>query len=592
VDPAAVLSAYRAASGGDAWQERAVMKTVSVLTDVGLTGSRTTVTDLRYGYSETHQVVGPAGGASGFDGSHVWIQGADGRVSLETGMAVRLAVDTAYQNANLWWRPSFGGAKVTFQGNTRCRRSTCAVLKVTPRGGWPFEAWFDVKSHLLVRTIHSVGTRTITDYLSDYRMIDGVRVPYRSVIKRGPEKQALLTIVTKSVVFLPKEPLTAFAPPKSKVNNATIVDGTAQTSLPFRLLDNHIFANVWVNGHGPLLFIFDTGGQDLLMPSTAEALAIPVDHFVAPGRTAVKANSAGLAMVHSIGIGRARFTDQAVGVLDFAPQDLTGLDIKGMIGAQVFKAFVIRFNYGTREITLIKPSHFKPKDAGTPIPFDLVGNIPVVNGIFDGIPGKFAIDTGAATALLLTRPFVAEHHLRDESRKGVVAVVGHGEHGNVIAYVTRAKLLTVGPFKFPDVVTSMALVKNGLMSMPLFQGAIGGDILKHFIVTLDYANSRIYLKPLGAPLAKVGAYDRSGLALGHTRDGFRVAGVTARGPARQAGIEIGDLITEVNGKPAASIPLQKVTAMLRHKPPGTVVHLTLKRGTHLRHVAITLRDQI
>jgi len=50
-DPAAILNAYRAASGGDAWNGKVVMKTESKLSGQGLTGTDTSITELRTGNS-------------------------------------------------------------------------------------------------------------------------------------------------------------------------------------------------------------------------------------------------------------------------------------------------------------------------------------------------------------------------------------------------------------------------------------------------------------------------------------------------------------------------------------------------------------
>ncbi len=143
-DPAAVLNAYRAASGGDAWNGKAVVKIESKLTGQGLTGTDTSMTDLRTGNSVERYTLGPASGAQGFDGSDAWEQGPNGEVNLQKGGdGLQLALNTAYQNANLWWRADFGGAKVNVLANESCGVSTCAVLEITPKGGLPFQAWFN-----------------------------------------------------------------------------------------------------------------------------------------------------------------------------------------------------------------------------------------------------------------------------------------------------------------------------------------------------------------------------------------------------------------------------------------------------------------
>lgn len=202
-DPAAVLNAYRAASGGDAWNGKAVMKSAWKLTGQGLTGAGTSITDMRSNSVERY-MLGPASGAEGFDGKDAWEQGPNGEVNLQKGGdGLQLARNTAYQNANLWWRPDFGGAKVRTLADQPCGNSTCAVLEITPEGGLPFQAWFDQKSHLVDRTVLHVGARTTTVSFSNYRVVEGARIPFKTVIDNGHGAQYLQTATMASVAFLP-----------------------------------------------------------------------------------------------------------------------------------------------------------------------------------------------------------------------------------------------------------------------------------------------------------------------------------------------------------------------------------------------------
>ena len=591
-DPATVLNAYRAASGGDAWRGKAVMKVEAKLTGQGLTGTDTALTDLQTGNSVERYTLGPASGAEGFDGENAWEQGPNGEVNLQQGGdGLQRARNAAYRNANLWWRADFGGAKVEALAARPCGKSTCTVLEITPKGGLPFQAWFDQSSHLLDRTVLHVGARTTTVSVSDYRIVDGVRVPFKTIVDSGHGPQYLQTVTATSVTFLPAQPVATWAPPASHIKDVAIA-GATQTTFPFRLLNNHIYTDAWVNGKGPLLFIVDTGGENILVPSTARSLGIKTEGAMAGTGVGNKAVSVGLAKVKSLKVGKADFKDQIVYVMDFIPNDVEGVDIKGMLGFTVFKRFVTRVDYGRHEITLIEPDHFDPKDAGTPVPFVFNGDLPEVEGMFDGIPGKFDIDTGSRASLTLTGPFAKQHGLRAANPKGVVAVDGWGVGGSSRSYVIRGRELAIGPVKIPGVVTALSLQEKGAFASPAYQGNIGGGVLKRFVVTFDYANHVMYLKPLPQPVDDLDTYDRAGMWVNAAKGGMQVMDVTADGPAAQAGIEVGDVITRVNGKPATSIPVYEFRRMLRDEPPGTSVRFAVKRGNTTREIAVTLRDQI
>jgi S1-C subfamily serine protease len=138
----------------------------------------------------------------------------------------------------------------------------------------------------------------------------------------------------------------------------------------------------------------------------------------------------------------------------------------------------------------------------------------------------------------------------------------------------------------------LSLQEKGSFASPAYQGNIGGGILKRFVVTFDYAKHVMYLKPLPKPVADLDTYDRAGMWINAAKGGMEVMDVTANGPAAQAGIEAGDMITRVNGKPAASIPVYELRRMLRDQSPGTVVHFEIARGGQTHEAAVTLRDQI
>jgi hypothetical protein len=588
--PTAVLSAYRAASGGDGWRNKTMMRIISTMSVGNATASSITVKDLRSGQWVAHKKFGQTTTASGFDGSRPWTQDTSGVVSVKGGDALALAVDDAYVNANLWWRPNFDGAKVLDIGKRPCGSSTCSVLRITPEGGVSFLAWFDVNSNMLVRLSRRDGARTSMEYLSDYRNVDGVRVPFRKVVNQGIDRNINIITKIESVNFLRSNPKISFSPPKAQNKSTTIANGATRTTFPFNLLGNNIYANVRLNGSQPLLFLLDTGGQNVIFPSTANLLGIHVNWVTEHNGS----NNTGVGAVdiRSLDIGGARLAKQIMIVRDLFPYEITGMRVCGTIGAAVFRAFVTRFDYTTHQITLIRPDQFHPQGAGTPIRFELIGDMPAIRGDFDGIPGKFVIDTGQTNALMLTSPFVAEHHLQTKNSKGVMTIAGYGSYGNIPAYVIRAKMLAFGPFDLPNVVTAMSLAKEGSRATSLVQGMIGNGILKHFVVTLDYANSTAYFKPIGLPLKKVGNFNRSGLLVQYDARGFKVTYVIANSPAQQAGVEVGDIISTINGESANSLPIYKFMGLVRRSPPGTLLHLTIRRGKRTIQVALTLRNLI
>jgi len=273
---------------------------------------------------------------------------------------------------------------------------------------------------------------------------------------------------------------------------------------------------------------------------------------------------------------------------DLYPAD--GMHMPGMVGYETFRRFVTRIDYGSKKITLIDPKYFDPKDAGTPIKIAFDGNAVIVDGTYDGIPGKFQIDTGARSSLTLDAPYVAGNHLLDKAGKGVDAVDGWGVGGGSRAHTVRGGILKIGmDIEVDHPVTGFGTDKAGSFADPSISGNIGGGILKRFVVTFDYANKVMYLKPIGGPIADLDTYDRAGTWFNIEKEGFKVVAVTKGGPADDAGLKEGDVIVAVDGKPFGTLALPDVRQRLRDDPVGTVVVFHLANG---KDVKITLRDQI
>ena len=559
----------------------------------GLTGEvRSTYGIGGEGFVDT-QDLGATTGATGFDGKTAWWKDPSGAVTPEGGGDVRqLAVNEAYRDGNLWWRADRGGAQIEVLAPQSSNGVSYDVLKVSPLGGKPFEAWFDAKTHLLARTIENQGAQTIATDFADYRELGGVMVAGKQVIDDGTGPQYRQTMTVKSVAQGPSLPLAAFAPPAWSVSDAHIANAEGRVTVPIQILNNHVYLEAKINGKGPFLCIFDTGGHSLLTPETAKALAVHSEGD-APGAGAGEGVVAsGFAKGVNFQIGDLTLSRQAVTVLNFASKDVEGFDEQGMLGFELARRFVTVIDYGAKTITFIDPARFDPKDAGTPVPFVFYNHLPQVDGVFEGTPGRFDIDTGSRVELTLTKPFVEAHGLTAKHPKGVLAVDGWGVGGPSRSYVTRGDYFTLGPVRIDGLVASFGTQGKGAFADPNFQGNVGSGLLKRYAVTFDYNHQIMYLKPLQPPASDVGVFDRSGFWLNLSPGGFKVMDLTAGGAAAEAGLKVGDEITAVDGVAARSIDLPELRKRLRDEPAGAKVKLDVLAGGQPRAVTLTLKDQI
>jgi hypothetical protein len=588
-----ILSANHAAAGGTAWTDKATLKADYTYKGQGLTGKVQSLTDLKTPrYTDSYQ-IGPLSGANGFDGHQVWAKDPSGTVDVKAGGDARqLAVNNGYRNTHAWWQKDYDGATIKNDGVKKLHGRACDVLSVTPKGGKPFEAWFDAKTHLLVRVVEKQGSVTYLSTMSDFRRVDGVMLPGKVVTVAADGKNEQTQTLTKAE-FLPPQPDSAYAMPKVKVSDYRIEGGGHETTIPFKLINNHIYGEAMVNGHGPYQFIFDTGGVNLVTPATAKTLGLKSEGDMQARGAGTSTMKASFTKVKALRVGGATIENQPFIEMPLnALADIEGVPLPGMVGFATFRRFVTRIDYGARTVTLIDPKHFDAKTAGTAIAFTLNGRIPEIKGGFEGIPATFDIDTGSRAGLTLTRPFAEKHDLKAKHPKGLDTTDGWGIGGPSTGYVTRGKVMTMGGVTIPGIVVSLANQKQGAFAGSDYSGNIGGGILKRFIVTFDYHNKVMYLKPVKGPVADLDTYDRAGMWFNESADGFKIADVTKNTPADKAGLKKDDTIVAVDGTPTAKIKLYDLRRRLRDDAPGTVVDFTVKRGGKTRDVKVTLKNLI
>jgi hypothetical protein len=216
----------------------------------------------------------------------------------------------------------------------------------------------------------------------------------------------------------------------------------------------------------------------------------------------------------------------------------------------------------------------------------------MITGHIVDFPARFDIDTGSRSELDITSPSVAAHGLRERFPKGIQAVTGWGVGGPSRSYVVRLPSISLGEVRVEHLVAGLSVDKGGAISDPNYDGNIGSGFLKRFVATFDYGHQMMYLKPATPAAPDVGQFDRSGMWINASPQGYSVTYVTPGGPADRAGIRVADTITAVNGSAVRFDALADTRRLLRSQPAGTKVDMDLSRDGATRKVTVVLEDQI
>ena len=215
-DPQALLLAAKAASGGAAWDALRTQHSVVKLGAAGLTGTAERWSDIASGRALLRYSIGPISGALGNDGAVVWTQDGIDEPKVETGAnALELAANAAYRDRLAFWfpEPCAGAASLT---RSACRPTAAATtsLPSRPRAAAPSSSGSIAESKLIERLVENEGDVTRTEVYSDRREVQGVRIPFKVLTRRGDPKFDETVEIQKLTFNEPLDATSAFGPPE------------------------------------------------------------------------------------------------------------------------------------------------------------------------------------------------------------------------------------------------------------------------------------------------------------------------------------------------------------------------------------------
>lgn len=591
-EPADILAKAKAASGGAAWDAIQSARTRVTLTIGGLSGTAESLDDVRRSRFVDRFELGPMKGAQGFDGTTVWSQDSSGQVRTEEGEDEQLgAVNDAYRRALAFWYPQRWPAQIEGLGEREDGGRRFHVIRITPRGGRPFELWIDATTSLPDRMVEKAAIETRTTFFSDYRLVGGLKLAHATRSTNGEERYDQLATV-QSVEFNVPVDESAFGRPAPPPPDFAIAGGATSTTVPFELLNNHIYVNVTLDGKGPYRLLCDTGGANVVTPELAKELGLATEGALQGRGVGEKSEDVAVTKLGTVGIGDATISNQVFMVFPLGSlAAVEGVPIAGLVGYEVFKRFVVRLDYENNRLTLWLPTAFAYQGTGTAVPFKFNGHMPQVEGAIDGTPGRFDIDTGARNSLSILAPFAEKHGLRERYQAKVEAVTGWGVGGAARGLLTRGSVLRLGTVEVAAPVMELSLQTKGAFTDPYVAGNVGAGVLKRFNITFDYGNQRLIFER-NVNDARRDAYDRSGLWLNLGGGGFEVVDVIAGGSGAEAGLVVGDTIVSIDGTPARELALPWLRNRFRTEAPGTAVKLLLLQAGKRREVTLVLRDLV
>jgi hypothetical protein len=595
-DATAVFENFKAASGAMLWDDVHSLRERGTLSAAGMSGEFHALRDVRTGRYASRHRLGSIDGGAGYDGCAAWQRGPSGEIAvLDAPEAKRRARSQAWIDARAYWYPRRMAA--TYGKTSTCELDGRAyrIIEVVPADGDPLTLWFETDTHFLARIVRRRGADTVTTLLDDYRDVDGLRLPFRSITDRADAggtvdpRQRVQTVLDEIVPNVASTDADFAVPTMAAV--ARIDDPSGVTSVRFDLVNNHIYVDADVDGTSVRLMV-DTGGANLLTPAAARRLGLSSEgKLVASGPGEQRVDVA-LAHAGRVRVGTATLDHPVFYVIDLGQlPKAEGVEFDGLIGYEMFRRFGVQIDYANEQLVLSEPEKFVPPAGAAEIEFEFDRLTPIVSGILDGVPVRLTVDTGSRASLTMSSPFVRAHGLVAKYDAPSESILGWGIGGPVRMRSVRFGTLQLGGLEIGDIAGDLFTGTQGALTNPDHAGNLGGGVLKRFTVAFDYAARRMYLAP-NANFATCDAFDRSGLWLIEDGEALNVVDVAQGSAAMHADIRENDRLVAIGNEKIATRTLADWRRILRERPVGTELAVRLLREDSAINVNLVLADRI
>lgn len=367
--------------------------------------------------------------------------------------------------------------------------------------------------------------------------------------------------------------------------------------IAFELVNNLPIVKVEVNGT-MLSFILDTGVKSSILFSLEDS-----DSVRFRNTSAVRLNGLGAggsvealrSLGNTVKVGKTIDENHSIYIifdssLNFSPR--MGVPIHGILGNDFFQNFVVKINYSKEKITVYDSKRYFLKKCRKceDLALEFDGDKPYIKLLTSSENSlnevTLLVDSGSSDVMWL---FDEGDFIKDNPKNYIHDFLGLGLGGDIFGKRAQIPELLVGNMHLKKVITSFPEEKAIAQARYYDErdGSVGGGFLGHFTVIFDYKRKLIRFKK-NSNFDKPFNYDMSGLTIEHKgmeltkseKPGkvnveqdppfesskrkinsmatefqfsliprYVVVGVREGSAAKIAGVEVGDQIMSINGKP-------------------------------------------
>jgi hypothetical protein len=411
-----------------------------------------------------------------------------------------------------------------------------------------------------------------------------------------------ITIVLMIWAFAPHPVLAQKNPKRLYIQN----EKRKRVSIKFKYINNLIIIPVQINSSDTLNFILDTGISNTILQTNNPPGLKPLTYskdFVINGLGEGKSLLAHHSVENSINICGITGEHQDLLVIDnneMKLSNLLGIPIHGLIGYELFKDLIVEINYDQQLITFNTHKKYKYREnhrRQVVVPITIDGSKPFINATItqadsSKVSVHFLLDLGASYALWVNMHSCPMLKL---PAKTTSAYLGLGLSGIVTGKIGRMPKVSIDKFDFTNVLVSFPDTQSLSYSnaQENRHGSFGAEMISRFNLIIDYRNQKLTLTPNGN-YKKPFRYNMSGMEISAVFPGqpiYVISYIQPFSPAQKAGLEIGDMIMEINGEKATKLSITEITGYLVQRP-GKKIRVHYNRDGVEKYTVVVLNDQL
>jgi hypothetical protein len=414
-------------------------------------------------------------------GDRLWMQNANGEIRELRGIVARRQVTEDFIDTGSF---ALHPQMVHYvDSETLPDGRVMYVLEVHPPGGEVYRIGIDAQNWLIDMTSYvDHDSRQVAVY-SDYRVTDGMLIPYVEVDSSGDRAFDVTSRVTDVIV---DEPIAAsvFAPLEPEV-----VTNASPATVRYEEHAGLIYTQVTIEGKSHRFLIDSASQGNVFDVGLARELGLHAQGALEI-RGASRTPSAGVVQTPPIEVGAVELPTHVATVLDLNAV-LPTERVDGILGYPFFAAAELRFDPTQGTLTIAKPGSLAAD--GAQIDVDTDRELPEIQARIEGQETRVVVDTGDANELLLFKTFIDENPGSVSLTHGG-AVFNRGVGGSVDAVGAIVNDLQIGPYHLYNRYTNVVMATSGAFADRNDGGNVGYGSLRNFVMTFDLPDHAFYLQ--------------------------------------------------------------------------------------------------